>query len=383
MKSRMGWLWFCSSAGAALVICAAGAGCEEFDEERAAGAARQVLSASLSSPEGRIRGMAIESMMQLGSVLPDDALVGLANDPDPRVKMMAVVALGGARNRRHVLIFRERFGDADVNVRLAAAYSLARSGDMSHMMALRDGLMNREATVRRNAAYLLGLLGEPSAAGMLKSGLTDGDALVALRSAEAMHRLGDHSGIPVVRHLTGHPSHQVQYEAVRILGGMGQTVEMTRLRRLANSPHLDVRFAAICGMAKLGDFSRMQILLEVLALDTVNPRTRSRLAKKLGVDVSALERTETDTRAMAALELAETGYTPALPDLARLLGSRQPLVRLAGAVAILKIHSSGEAWRQRARAVEAEKDGSTGSGTVPKPKKAPQTNTPTTAKPAN
>ncbi|MDK1032562.1 MAG: HEAT repeat domain-containing protein [Planctomycetia bacterium] len=361
MKTMSRWAGFRLLAHAAFVALAVASGCVNDASRKTPGAAigtgaREALRTSLASPHGHIRGMAIEAYMEQPGEVPQAEILKLMDDTDPRVQMLAIAALGKTQNQALIPRVREKLRDANANVRLAAAYTLAKVGDTEHVVRLRDGLMHPDPAVRRNAAYFLGLMGEASAAGMLKVSLKDPDALVVLRVAEAMHKLGDDSGLPTIRTLMDHGHHRIQYEAIRVLSEMGTSFDLPRLRRLAQSRFLDVKFAAVGALAKLGDFARIDILIEVLNLDKVDNRTRDRLAKKLGVAVNTLKQAESETRAMAALMLGDAGYSPALPSLERLLRSRDPLARVAGATAILQIQASPVPWRRRAHEAKPKKE---------------------------
>ena len=195
------------------------------------------------------------------------------------------------------------------------------AGDGSQVTALRDALASPDLSQRRTAVWLLGLMGNPSAAGMIKVKLDDPDALVALRAAEALWRLGSRDGIEPVRSLVEHERHQERYFAVRLLGRIGDTTDIPRLEKLCQSRFLDVKFAAIAAIAEKGDYKRIGLLLDML------------------------DAPESEMRMLAARELGETAYTPAIARLEKLLASKDLAERVAAGGAIVRILSAKTSWR--------------------------------------
>ena len=283
-----------------------------------------ILVEMLRSGQARLAAYAPESFLDTNRAPPRDQHERLAGDRDPRVRTTALAVLGSTRRRAYVPLYRKHLRDADAAARLAAAFGLAMAGDTSLVTRIRDGLTGPDLSQRRTACWVLGLMGNPSAVGLLKIKLGDPDAVVALRAAEALGRLGSDLGQGPVRRLTEHPSHQIRAFAARLLGRVGGVADVPRLERLSESKKfLDVKFAAIGSLARLGDFKRIGLLIEMLQA----PRA--------------------EERALAARTLGETGYTPALEPLARLLEAEDLLLRASAAAAMLKIQSSPEPWRRR------------------------------------
>ena len=293
------------SAAIALSVC----GCNEPASRDLTGPGAEdipylTLVAAFRSGQPPLQALAAETFMEVDRRPPIPAVEALADGPDPRVRTTAVALLGAMRQHASIPLLQRKGRDADPAVRLAADFALAM-------------------TLRRTAAWLLGLMGNRTAVGMLKVKLDDPDAVVVLRAAEAMHRLGSRDGLERVRTLTGHERHQVRYYATRLLGWMGEESDIPRLERLCQSRFLDVKFAAIAALAQRGDLKRIGMLLALA------------------------EAPEPDTRVLAIRELGETGYTPAIERLARLLRSRLPLERTAAAASIMRIRSAGAFWRTR------------------------------------
>ncbi|MBM4016935.1 MAG: hypothetical protein FJ288_01190 [Planctomycetes bacterium] len=310
------------------------------------------LVEALRSGQPPLQAAAAETFLESDRPPPRAEVESLVDTADPRVRTTIVALLGAARRADLASLFQRKFRDADANVRLAAAFALAMAGDPSQVTMLRDGLASPDVTQRRTAAWLLGLMGNPSAAGLLKVKLADPDAVVVLRAAEALHRLGRSDGLQEVRTLTEHERHEVRYWAVRLLGRVGDTTDIPRLEKLCQSRFLDVRFAAIAAAAQRGDLKRIAFLLDMLDVSVSTLREQAATDKDLAdllqqmseADVAAFAR---DMRVLAARELGETAYTPALDRLEKLLARGELPERTAAACAIVRILSTHTSWRSR------------------------------------
>jgi len=292
----------------------------------------QVLDEALRSAQPPIQAMACETYLESDRQPPLSSVEGLADARDPRVRTTALALLGTMQRRDLADLFRRKQRDAGPSVRLAADFGLAMTVEPERMNALREALSAPDVTVRRTAVWLLGLTGQESAVAMLQVKLDDPDAVVVLRTAEALHRLGSAAGLERVRILTRHSRHTVRYYAVRLLGRLGEAEDIPLLERLCQSRFLDVKFGAMAALARLGDFKRIGMLLDML------------------------EAPESQTRVLAARELGETGYTPAVPSLEKMLQSQVPLERTTAAAAIVRIRSARRPWRAHIlKAEEKEK----------------------------
>ncbi|MEA3368659.1 MAG: hypothetical protein U9R68_11165, partial [Planctomycetota bacterium] len=281
----------------------------------------QVLDEALRSAQPPIQAMACETYLEAGRRPPLSHVEALADARDPRVRTTALALLGTMGRRDLADLFRRKKRDAGAAVRLAADFGLAMTVEPERMTGLHDALSNPDVTLRRTAVWLLGLTGNASAARMLEVKLDDPDAVVVLRAAEAMHRLGSRAGLERVRVLTRHSRHTIRYYATRLLGRMGEKEDIPLLERLCQSRFLDVKFGAMAALARLGDFKRIGMLLDMV------------------------EAPDSSTRVLAARELGETAYTPAVQALQRMLRSQVPLERTTAAAAIVRIRSARQSWR--------------------------------------
>lgn len=290
----------------------------------------QVLDEALRSAQPPIQAMACETYLELDRQPPLSDVEALADARDPRVRTTALALLGTMGRRDLGDLFRRKRRDAEASVRLAADFGLAMTVEPGRMTSLHDALGASDVALRRTAVWLLGLTGNESAAGLLEVKLDDPDAVVVLRAAEAMDRLGSGAGLERVRTLTRHSRHTVRYYAVRLLGRMGTQEDIPLLERLCQSRFLDVKFGAMAALARLGDFKRIGMLIDML------------------------EAPDSQTRVLAARELGETGYTPAVPALETMLQSQVPLERTTAAASIVRIRSARRPWRSHI--LEEEED---------------------------
>jgi HEAT repeat protein len=314
-----------------------------------------VLLEAIHSNQPPLQALAAETFLEADRQPPRAELILLAETPDPRVRTTGLALLGTTRRQEFLRVAQQQYRDPQGVVRVAAAFAMAMLGDTSRIGDLRDGLASPDVTVRRTAVWLLGLMGNKSAAGMLRVKLNDPDAVVVLRSAEALHRLGSSEGVGMVRAMTEHSRHSVRAFAVRLLGRMGETGDIPRLEHLCNlSRFLDVRFAAMASLARLGNSKRIGVLMEVLGMPD-HPESLSPLPEEFSSEQQpgAPPITVPQLRQMVGRELAETGYRPALADLEKQLKkATNPMERTTMASAMVRILSEGEAWRSRILADE-------------------------------
>jgi len=325
------WSPGCGSAGPADRVRPAWAEAAGGEPESGFDTPYQVLDEALRSAQPPIQAMACETYLESDRRPPLSDVEALADARDPRVRTTALALLGTMGRRDLGDLFRRKQRDAAAAVRLAADFGLAMTVEPQRMTALHDALGAPDVALRRTAVWLVGLTGNESAAGLLEVKLDDPDAVVVLRAAEAMHRLGSDAGLARVRVLTRHGRHTIRYYATRLLGRMGTQEDIPLLERLCQSRFLDVKFGAMAALARLGDFKRIGMLMDML------------------------EAPDSQTCVLAARELGETGYTPAVQALERMLESEVPLQRTTAAASIVRIRSARRPWRSHILKEEKEK----------------------------
>lgn len=155
------------------------------------------LSAALGDPNAEVRARAADGLSLMGPAARQSpatipALVGLARDPDPRLRFRALEALANAEAPADVAVrIHERaLADSSTTVRVVAAFSLGRLGAPAGAAgpALAAALRDADAQVRVAAAVALGMIGPPAGAAeaALRRARADPDPAVR---REATHSL--------------------------------------------------------------------------------------------------------------------------------------------------------------------------------------------------
>ncbi|MGM3276758.1 HEAT repeat domain-containing protein [Ralstonia sp. 24A2] len=174
---------------------ALGALCECLDTEDTT--LRDLLLAALSDPVPEVRRQAAEGL-RFGppQVLP--ALLAVANDPEPRVRLEVVIALGRQRDARAVAAIAARvFDETDEEVRYYAVGSLGEQRDARATQHLITAFQTPALghRVRWGALWALGDCGDFTAMPALLTALRDPNAEFRARAAEsiAMLQRGSHA----------------------------------------------------------------------------------------------------------------------------------------------------------------------------------------------
>ena len=149
---------------------------------------RDLLLEALSDPVPEVRRQAAEGL-RFGppQVLP--ALLAAANDPEPRVRLEVVIALGSLRDARAVETIAARvFDEADEEVRYYAVSSLGELRDAratQHLISAFQTLALGHR-VRWGALWALGDSGDFRGMPTLLTALGDSDAEFRARAAESI-----------------------------------------------------------------------------------------------------------------------------------------------------------------------------------------------------
>ncbi|MBY4909452.1 HEAT repeat domain-containing protein [Ralstonia insidiosa] len=163
--------------------------CECLDTEDTT--LRDLLLAALSDPVAEVRRQAAQGL-RFGppQVLP--ALLAVANDPEPRVRLEVVIALGWQRDARAVDAIAARvFDEADEEVRYYAVSSLGEQRDARATQHLITAFETPELghRVRWGALWALGDSGDLAAMPTLLAALRDPDAEFRAQAVESLRNL--------------------------------------------------------------------------------------------------------------------------------------------------------------------------------------------------
>ncbi len=132
------------------------------------------------------RGRYLNALMSVGE--PGIGAMGrLAADPDPDLRMLAVMAYRSLPRPAMIGGLRPMMADADVDVRESAALGLAFDGHDAATATLKESVLHPDAHVASAAAAALARVTDPSAAGVLTDALMSHPSpLVRAQAAESI-----------------------------------------------------------------------------------------------------------------------------------------------------------------------------------------------------
>jgi HEAT repeat protein len=265
----------------------------------------------LSHWDAEMRILAAECLGKLGSPRAVKPLVRVIGDPEQKVRLAVIHAIGklNTRNRQEVVPLLARLSDTSTPVRKAVVEVLARKGDRRAVIPLMGKLQDGASEVRQAACEALGKLGDSGAGPALVRLLRDSKASVALAAIKALARLRyDRATEPLIDLLKTGPS-RMRNEVALALGALGGARAMEAL------------------VAGLGDNELRQAATR--ALVAAGPRAAPQVVALLQDPRAA------GSRAGAALEIAARArLRQAVPPLLHLLRSRRlPELRVVQALA--------------------------------------------------
>jgi len=164
---------------------------KEIGEMGGPQAATRHLSTYLRLPDwvATRRGIATRMLGLCGEpAVP--TLVRLVEDEHENVRYEAIKALGVAADDRAIGALIELLSDGNVNVRSAACKALQRIGKPA-VSSLISALKHEDPRVREMAVEALGWIAAPRAVKPISQATRDNDARVRIRAAWAMSHLGD------------------------------------------------------------------------------------------------------------------------------------------------------------------------------------------------
>ncbi|RAU93784.1 HEAT repeat domain-containing protein, partial [Mycolicibacter senuensis] len=201
---------------------------------------------ALADDDAAVRRTAADGARELVEVVTNPAAAGAQLDsPDPVVRACVVYLLSSRRvgDPAH---YRAALADPDHRVRIEAVRALVSVDDAS-TVATAAGDGNREvriavanacATLRAGADTVRDLIGDP-------------DPLVRAAALAALGEIGcGDEDIAVVAPALTESAWQVRVGAARALAGASAAEAVPRLTFALEDPHLDVRKAAVLGLAR-------------------------------------------------------------------------------------------------------------------------------------
>lgn len=288
------------------------------------GRARDLLIRAIQSDDEFVRANAIEALVD---VAPEDGRAYFYTSLDaasPLVRFAACIAIGEIADPASLAAVRPALEDPHPRVRLAAAFAAYRCGEPRHARTLVDALNDHpDESMRADAAFLVGKLGETKAVKRLR--------FAAQREKSSK----------VLMHI---------YAAAAALGDSGARDELLR-GALGAEP--TARLLALQGLVEAADARSEEALLirvreegDYLTTRLVAARALGGIGNTYGYDLALRslkgnEQSEVDTmrvRSAAALALGAIGDPRALPALRRLAErENDPRTQVAACYAICRI----------------------------------------------
>ncbi|MEZ0382213.1 fumarate reductase/succinate dehydrogenase flavoprotein subunit [Mycobacterium sp. pW045] len=201
---------------------------------------------ALADDDAAVRRTAADGARELVEVVTDPAAAGHGLDSSDPVVRACVVYLLSSRRVGDPAHYRAALADPDHRVRIEAVRALVSVDDAS-TVATAAGDGNREvriavanacATLRAGADTVRDLIGDP-------------DPLVRAAALAALGEIGcGDEDIAVVAPALTESAWQVRVGAARALAGASAAEAVPRLTFALEDPHLDVRKAAVLGLAR-------------------------------------------------------------------------------------------------------------------------------------
>ncbi len=293
-------------------------------------AARQELAAAAKSSQPQIRAHAIEGARRGYAALGADAatqiVAGLA-DPEPVVRFAAAMAAGELKLEaaRQALVGVAE--DPDPRVQVAVRFALHRLGDASRTHDLEQFAVDHvpgHESVRAAVATVLGRLEEPSALKILKALRRDLATSVRQEAGEALYRLGDEEGLRDMIGLTASAYKDDQMFGLLALAARNDQRVRGHVRLELSNSFPEVALVAARAMGLLGSDAGYAVAQN--GARSKDPRQRL----------------------LAALAFGAIGRSDAQEILAGLLKDAEPAVRVAAATAVLELNAPGREQAQGA-----------------------------------
>ncbi len=241
------------------------------------------LAGALRDQDGEVCGAAAEALGEWGDPAAVTALAVALCEGHPAARKQAAEALGRTGDRAAVPHLAAALADADPAVQRAAADALQALGDPAGLPALAawqaaggelrrallspnpgdpaamsrllEALGDEESTVRSQAAAALGALGCTEALTALQAALNDSSTMVRISAVTALGRLAGPAARQALEKVLAGDA-PVAQAAAEALGRLADPEALPALRSAMASDDLDLRLAAVKGIARLGTSQR-------------------------------------------------------------------------------------------------------------------------------
>lgn len=256
----------------------------------------EVFRAAAVKLKGRQQIGVINSIGQRKDAKAIELLKGLFADADPAVASAAVGAVGRIGTLEAAAVLRETLGKAapaklaTADACLACSESLVAAGKTAEAVALLEAVRNAEVPKFVKAAVIGKLirLGGPGAKDLLIAQLGSDDKMYFNVGLDAARIAGPDATASLIAEYEKLPADR-KARLLRVLGERKDRVPAAVLTAAAQSAETAVREAAIVVLARLGDASAADILLETAIGDSpVAQAAKEGLMKIAGKEVDAL-----------------------------------------------------------------------------------------------
>ncbi len=256
------------SEDARLAAIAALTNVEDDGRERA----KEVLVGVLDDPSPKLRAHAALALAEIGAQGVVERLIDLVGDGDGRVVQAAVIALGesGAEEAREPC--RRALTSRDADVRFQAVLAIARLAGLEAVDDMRQAIKDTDDEVRANVAAALSDLGGEASIELLGELLDDSSSPVRIEAALGLAVHGDPKGSTVL--IDALTDNDAAPQAVHALGRLRAEAAREPLRELtarwlARAP---LKAAAAAALAALDDPEGLRELERWLCAKRREPR---------------------------------------------------------------------------------------------------------------
>jgi HEAT repeat protein len=173
------------------------------------------------------------------------SLVAVLDDPDERVRVTAIRALGRIGDRRALPALVERADDPLGSVRLALCQALGQLGDPAGVPTLTELLHDEDETIRLGAARALGKIqGAAGSRTLLSAALLDPSQTVRRHARKALAERRSPDVLPALTGALSGGTPEVRAGAAQVLADLGDPSAVPALLRALEDPDARVRGAA-------------------------------------------------------------------------------------------------------------------------------------------
>lgn len=337
-----------------------------MDPRRARIDARTALYQAADDPDVATRVHGIEAMAEVLGERASGVFVQNLDDASPVVRFAAAMAIGDIRHAqvKPKLLVMAGKGEPNKLVFIAVAYALARLDCLSSAAGTELGKMltDQEKDVRGQVALVMGKMGEVSAIAFLKAVLEDErEPMVRLQIIESLAMLGDERSASVLEAFTKSQFMDERLVAIPAMAKARYRRAPIILRGLLDDRQPPpVRVAAAGALAMLGEVDGSGYLFCVSAAQ--DPQRV--LASAYGGARQVTPTDVTSLQGLAAISLGWMKQEGAVQVLHPLLQSKEGGVRVAAAMAILRLLGTDDL--EAARPGRTGRPGSEDSSAPPK-----------------